>query len=162
MEDRVKKLETITQRLMRRAGKRAVALITPYPISNAVFGDALKGTIFRYMFPCEGVITVGVLRLGEKPKKRVIVNILLFNETGSSSKGFSVEKKIMTVQPNIKVVAGDCLEVSLDPLDEVVTEVWVSLLWRPTIKNTEVKSFLIEELEDDLSKRSLITEQPSV
>ena len=34
--------------------------------------------------------------------------------------------------------------------EEKIEEVWVSLLWTPTVKDIEVKSFLFDEIERDL------------
>ena len=155
---RIEQLEMVTERLMRRAGKKITALITPYPISNAVFGDAVKGPILRYMFPCDGVITKGVVKLGIKPKNPIVIGIKLFNEIGSTVKGFALEKKLFSITPNLPIISGDCLEVSLDPMEETVTEVWISFLWMPSVKDVEVKSYLIEELENDLQEKRLTAE----
>jgi len=153
MEERVNKLEKITARLMRRAGKRMSAFITPYPISNAVFGEKLEGPVLRYMFPCDGTITKGYIRLGNKPKKSIAFEIRMFNEDASTTKGFTVDKRFLFVKPEIPVFAGDCLEIKISPDEEIVTEVWIAFLWKPTVNNTEVKDFLIEEMENDLQKR---------
>uniref|UniRef100_A0A6M3IEB2 Uncharacterized protein n=1 Tax=viral metagenome TaxID=1070528 RepID=A0A6M3IEB2_9ZZZZ len=150
---RIEKLELITTRLMRRASKRAVAMITPYPISNAVFGDKVSGAVLRYMFPCDGVITKGFVRLGQKPKKDVMLEVKMFNDSGSTMKGFALSKKSIAIEPEIKVKAGDCLEISLALSEEVVSEIWVAFLWKPVVSDIEVKSFLIEELESDLLKK---------
>lgn len=151
MEDRVKKLETITTRLMRRARKKATGLITPYPISNAAFGEKVEGVILRYMFPCDGSIVKGMVRFSEKPKKWHSVNIKVFGDTNSYIKGFMVEKKKMSVEPNLPVSAGDCLEISLtSSTEDTAKEVWISFLWTPSIKEVTAKSFLISELENDL------------
>ena len=159
MEDRLKKLEIVTQRLMRRASKRIVGLITPYPISNSVIGDKVEGPILRYMFPCSGTITKAMMRLETKPKKWVSINIKLFNEKGSIIKGFMVEKKLATISLDIEVDAGDCLETALVPSPEdLVKEVWISFLWSPAMKDVEAKSYLISELEDGISNKALITE----
>jgi hypothetical protein len=160
MEERIKKLEIVSERLMRRARKHVVGLITPYPISNAVFGEKVEGAILRYMFPCDGVIIKGMVNLVTKPKKWVSVNVKLFSDARSIIKGFTIEKKTLTIQPNIPVTAGDCLEISIAASPEdVVKEVWISFLWTPSMKDVTAKSFLISELEDDISNRkALITE----
>ena len=154
MEAKIKSLELITQRLMRRASKRTTALITPYPISNAVFGENVEGPILRYMFPCSGTITKGIVRLGNKPKESVVLGIKMFNESNSASKGYALEKKNLSVELSLPVVAGDCLEVSIETEVEIVTEVWVSFLWRPNISDVEAKSYLVEELESDIQERT--------
>lgn len=149
---RVEDLEIITRRLMRRASKRTVALITPYPISNAVFGDKVEGVILRYMFPCDGIVTKGLIRLGRKPKKDVLIEVKIFDDATLSAKGFVLNKKFLSIDLNLKVTAGDCLEISLlsSKEGEAITEIWISFLWKPTIADVEVKSFLIEDLENDL------------
>lgn len=156
---RIEKLEIITQRLMRRASKRVIGLITPYPISNSVVGEQVEGTILRYMFPCDGMIIKGMVNLVTKPKKWVGVSIKLFNETNSIIKGFNVDKRVLTVKPNIPVIAGDCLEIAIVPApEEIVKEVWISFLWTPAMKDVTAKSFLLSEIEDDISNKELITE----
>ena len=50
------------------------------------------------------------------------------------------------------VDSGDRLTVSIEPLDETpVTEVWISFLWKPSTKDVEVKKFLLDEVEGDVS-----------
>jgi hypothetical protein len=157
MEKRIKSLEMITERLMRRSTKHTVGLITPYPISNAVFGDGIKGPVLRYMFPCSGVVSKGLVKLGSKPKVPVMLFIKVFNEQKSEAKGIAIDKRFFSIEPNLSVSAGDCLEVVLEPSDEVVTEIWLSFLWKPEMKDVEAKSFLIEELENDLLKKKALT-----
>ena len=150
-EDRLKDLEMVTKRLMRRAHKKIVGIVTPYPISSAVTGDKVEGTILKYMFPCDGKITKGMIRLGNKPKKWVSINIKIFNDSTSAIKGFMLEKKAMDIEPDLDILAGDCMEISVVPNEaDVVKEVWVSLLWKPLVKEVEAKSFLLTELESDL------------
>ena len=150
-EDRLKNLEIVTKRLMRRAHKKIVGIVTPYPISSAVTGDKVEGTILKYMFPCDGKITKGMIRLENKPKKWVSINIKIFNDSTSAIKGFMLEKKAMAIEPDLDILAGDCMEISVVPNEaDVVKEVWVSLLWKPLVKEVEAKSFLLTELESDL------------
>ena len=159
MEERIKRLETITTRLARRAQKRIVGLVTPYPISNALFGEKVEGVILRYLFPCDGKITKGMIMLGAKPKKWVSVNVKIFNEQNMEIKGFMIERKTISVKPDLSLKSGDCLEVSLTcSPEEVVNEVWISFLWIPIVNEVEAKSFLIQELEDDIQK-GLLTEE---
>ncbi len=159
IEEKINYLDKITKRLMRRSNKHSVAMITPYPISNAVFGDAVRGVILRYMFPCEGVISKGLIKLDRKPKEGVVIGIKIFNDSKSNASGFKLEKKSFSTELELSVSSGDCLEVSLDPLTENITEVWLSFLWKPLVKDVEIKSFLIEDLENGLSsEEKMITE----
>lgn len=152
MEDRLANIELITKRLMRRAKKTSVALITPYPISNAVFGEKVEGPILRYMFPCDGVVTKGYVRLGKKPKQSIELEVKMFNDSSSNMKGFVLSRKFLSIEPNLPVKAGNCLEITLIPSEEIVTEIWISFLWKPTVKDLEAKSYLIEELEKSVEE----------
>ena len=149
-DKRVEDLEKITERLMRRAKKKTSAMITPYPISNAVFGEKVEGVVLRYMFPCNGVISKGIFRFGAKPKKEILGVAKIFNDETQQSKGFTITKKVLAADLSILVKSGDCLEVSIAAVEDILTEVWIAFLWKPTMSDVEVKSFLIEELENDL------------
>lgn len=152
--ERIELIETIITRLVRRSRKTTKAIITPYPISNAIIGDdligkSLEGVILRYMFPCPGKITKGFIRLDKKPKDGVEINIRIFNDEKSESKGFTVDRKVTAVDTELDVNAGDCLEVTLTPNGEsVVKEIWISMLWVPI--GGDVQRFLIEELEKNI------------
>jgi len=158
MEAKIKQLELITQRLMRRSKRVARAMITPYPISNAVIGDEVKGNILRYMFPCKGKIVKAGIDLGKKPKQDITVTISLFGADSGEARAFVLTKKRVAVEPNLDVEALDKLSVSIEYEAEKpennITEVWVTLLWIPHVADVAVRNFLIEELENDYTEES--------
>ena len=147
--DRINRIERIVTRFARRSNKLTSALITPYPISSATFGEDVRGSILRYMFPCEGVIAKGLIKLGSRPKGGAEVNVELSNNAYSDSRGFIITSRQLIVEPDLNVASGDCLDISIRPVDESdkLNEVWVSFLWVPTIKDADIKHFLIEELD---------------
>jgi len=152
LEERIKRVETVVQRLAMRSRKSTTAIVTPYPISNAVVsgdGSTLKGVILRYMFPCGGMITKGCIKLDKKPKNGAVISVRIFNDKGSESRGFTIERKTLFVEPGVEIVQGDCLEASIEPLTEedIIKEVWVSFLWNPSVPSASIKNFLIEDLE---------------
>lgn len=155
--ERIDYLELIVKRLLRRSSKRAIALITPYPISSASFGDDIKGSILRYMFPCDGIVTKGFIRLGEKPKEFITVDVKMSNDAGAVSKEFVLDRRLLSIEPNLDVKAGDCLDISVIAGTSPVKEIWVSFLWRPSISDIEAKSYLIEDLEKNIE--SITTEE---
>jgi len=152
MEDRVKKLEKIVERLMRRSKKRASIIIPPSSISHVVAGIDIQGVIFRHMFPCDGTVYKGVVRLDHAPKKHIFLSVRLFDDEDSQSVGFSIGSKIVSKDIGIAIKEGDCLEVTIEPGDEIITELWLSFTFIPTLKDSDAKSFLIDELENDRSK----------
>jgi len=154
MEDRVKKLETIVARLSRRSRKTTSAIITPYPISNCVIGDDIKGDVLRYMFCAVGTIVKGLIVLGSRPKDGINVEVSIVNDIGGESKSYVMSRKSILVEPSIKVYSGDRLSVSVNPLssEDKITEVWISFLWVPEVKDADIRNFLINELEGDKLK----------
>lgn len=147
-EDRIKKLEKISERLLRRAVKTKAAMITPFPISNVIFNERIEGIVLNYMFPCEGIITKGIVDIGKKIKKGVIITVSVNNKEFGSSKSFTLITKSDSIEPMLKINTGDKLTVSLSyDDDENITESWVAFLWIPTIKDTIIKHFLIADLE---------------
>ena len=156
LEKRVKNLETIVKRLSRRSRKVASAMITPYPISNAVFGDNISGNILHYMFPCVGKITKGLILVGNKLENGAIVSISIKDDVHEESKSYVIVNKITLTNPNIDIDSGDRLTISIKPNDpeESITEVWMSFLWVPSMKEIDIKNFLIDKLES-VSKETL-------
>ena len=155
-EKRIAFIERIVTRLSRRARKTATAVTSPYPISNAVFGDKVEGVVLRYMFPCEGEITKGAIDLGKKPKQGITVNVSIMGEETGESKDFVLTRRRLSIEPNIKVSTFDRLTVTISYTSEKpendLTEFWASLLWVPTSKDAVSKSFLIKELENDMAE----------
>ena len=151
MEQRIKKLETIVARLSRRQRKVASAIVSPYPISNCVAGEEVKGEVLRYMFACDGEISKGAVSLDAKPKSNASVTLTIESELGGSAKSYIVDKKNLVFEPNIKVKQFDKLTVTFYPTipEDKIKEVWVSLLWAPTVKDAKIKNFLIDELEKE-------------
>ena len=149
MEERIKALEKQVQRLQRRSRKVATGFITPYPISIAVTGDNIQGDILNYMFPCEGVITKGAIRLDSRPKGSVNVGIRLFNTHSQYTDEKELENQLTIIEPNLEVLPWDCLKVSVnvDP-EHPISRIWVSLLWVPHVREIEAMSFLLDRIEE--------------
>lgn len=148
VEKRVKQLERVVSRLLRRQKKRASGIIAPYPISSCVSGD-IKGDILKYMFPSEGLIKYCVLYFKSKLKEDVQINMALANADGGEVKTTVTKKQFISHEVDINTKKGDRLKVSILSEDDepVENEVWISILWIPKVKDADVRSFLVDELE---------------
>ncbi len=148
--ERQKFTEKVISRLARRSRKTITAVVTPYPISNASFNVDINGTILRYMFPCNGKITKGFLRLSAKPRKEVHLRVKVFNDTSVTEKTYNISKKLTDSVFDLSVLPGDCLEVSLlnEDKENPITEAWISFLWEPSVSDVITRSFLIDEIEN--------------
>jgi len=150
-EKRISFIETVLQRLMRRAVKTASAMVTPYPISNCIAGEDVKGTVLKYMFSARGTVSKGLIRFDKKLKSGVIVTVTLENDEGGQAKTFIANRNQLLIEPNLEVFSGDRLTVVVEPSDSSegkLNEVWVAFLWIPHVGEAEVKSFLIDKLDE--------------
>jgi hypothetical protein len=139
----------------RKVKKQKVTLITPFPISGASFGEDVRGSILRYMFPCQGEITKGLIKLGTRPKNGATVTVKISNSLGSISKDYLIQTKELTISPKLPISDGHCLDISINAL-EPIQEVWASFLWVPAKQYVE-KEIYYEDIEGDSTLR-----EPSV
>lgn len=148
-EEKIKKLSIIVERLGRRSKTTAKAMVTPYPISNCVVGEDVKGEILRYMFLDRGSIRKGRVYLDRRLKEGAAIVITLENDIGSSAKSYSITRQSMIFEPNIEVFAGDRLTISIHPVDpeDKINEAWIGFKWIPSVEETVVHQVLIDELD---------------
>ena len=155
-EKRISFIEKVLSRLTRRQVKTSKAIITPYPISNAIFSDKVDGAILRYLFPCKGKITKVVVDLGKKPKQEININIHLSNELDGKGNDFSILKRNFNTDLDINVDEFSKLSVNINyennKDEDNITECWIALLWVPDIKDTKIKQFLLDELLENVSE----------
>lgn len=148
--DRIDKIEKMIQRLGRRTVKQTSALITPIPISNCVMGEEVKGDILKYLFPCPGSINKGGIFLDKKPKAGAAIILTIENDLGGGSRSYQISRRNMLFEPDIEINTWDRLTVSfftVDPKEDKMTEVWIALLWTPTVKDATIKNYLIDSLD---------------
>lgn len=148
--DKIKKLIKISERLARRSQKVTKAIVTPFPISNSVVGEDVKGEILRYMFCGRGIIKKGRLWLNKRPESGAVIVLTLENEIGSNAKSYTITRKDMSLEPNLEVFSGDRLTVSIhaiNPEKDKIEEVWIAFKWVPRVEDTEIKRVLIDELD---------------
>ena len=150
MEARIKKLEVLVQRLIRKSTKKTVsAMVTPYPISNCIAGEEVSGTVLKYMFASRGVIGKGRIQFDRKLKSGVRITVLLENDEGGQSRSYIANRNVMLIEPDLEVFSGDRLTVSVSPCDSedgVLTEIWIAFIWTPHVGEATIKSFLIDEV----------------
>jgi hypothetical protein len=152
--DKINKLSKAVERLGRRAVKQTSAVITPVPISNCVMGEEVKGDVLKYLFPCPGVISKGGIFLNTKPKEGAAVILTIENELGGNSRSYQMSRRNLLFEPDIRVDTWDRLTASffvVNPEEDKMTEVWIALLWTPTIKDVTVKNYLIDQLDGGLN-----------
>jgi len=133
LEDKVYNLEMVVERISKKNSKQCVkGIITPYPISSACFGE-VKGKILTYMFPCNGMITKGILKLVDKDSK---ANLTVTLE--NLSRVVKIDELVSETDYDLAVFAGDRLTVSIDS-ETSLSEVWIAFLWMPSMSEVEVK-----------------------
>ena len=147
-EKRISFIEKVVSRLVRRSRTTAVGVVTPFPISSYIYLPDIK-VILRYMFPAAGTVTKGVLFIENMPKSGVNVTVTIHNSLGTSSRTYFTKRRDMLLEPNNPVFAGDRLIIEIESLveEEIVTGIWIAFLWAPKMADSEVRQFLIDDLE---------------
>ena len=159
-ETRISFIEQVITRILRRVPKKTHAIMSPYPVSNAVISEEVKGSILYYMFPCKGKITKGAINIGKKPKQEVFVDFRIRGKEKGSAKSFLLPKKKNLLELNFDIEEFDQLIISIDyeakkEIDNL-TEVWAAFLWVPTVEDGEVRRYLINELDKNEIDNNII------
>jgi len=143
-EKRIAFIERIVSRLARRSKKTAKAMVSPVPIMASVMGEDISGTILKSLI-FEGEISKLAVRLGSKPKGDVWIGV----KAGDVGSQRQMEKQAGVFDLSLSSSNGDLLEVSIWSTEaDIIEEVLISILWHPAKDSVEVKTFLIDELEE--------------
>ena len=151
LEEQMKFVDIMLERLNRKKEKIAKGLITPFPISNFV-DFPVEGVVLKYMFPVNGQLLFGGMFIEKLPKDGVdiLFNLQTSNNLGTyRTESMFTKSNTFTIRPNIDIRSGNKLTVSVIPKIEgsEVSGVWTSLLWIPAMKELAIKKILIDELE---------------
>jgi len=147
-EQKLRSAEAAVKRLRRKSyNARVSSYITPFPVSSFIKEVPEDGVVLRYMFPGNGTITNACVYVKGDTKHGIEISAQVKNESGMGS-GVSAtfRKNFNKLFLDLYVMAGDMLQIVL-PADKPITNIWVAFLWAPEIGETEVKSFLLRELE---------------
>jgi len=104
------------------------------------------------MFIGSGVIKKGKVWLSSKPKAGASLVMSIEDDLGVESKSYAFQRRDFLVEPAIEVQSGDRLTVSvftIDPEDHI-SECWVSLQFVPEMKDSIVKQYLFDEIEEEV------------
>ena len=147
LESQMRSVDKILDRFSRRLRKTASGIVTPFPISNYVHTPS-NGVVLNYMFPAAGKILFGAMHIEDMPKDGVDLYTVLWRDKISDSRSLFTRKGLTVIHPNIEVLMGDRLTVSViakggaEPCG-----IWVTLLWEPKVSSAVIKKFLIAELD---------------
>lgn len=158
--DRCKQAFASIDRVLGRFSRRlcrVVEVVVP-PIPIGCYWEVPPDVLLKYMFPAKGVICRAVIAIGSRTdrKKVVVIHSTMASALGSVGRKFEVKKSVAIIEMKVPTKAGDRLTITIDDPIEV-RDVWVALLWRPDISETETKQLLIDkldELENDCVKES--------
>ena len=144
-EKRISFIERIVSRLARRSRKVAKAMISPIPISSCVIGEDVSGTIMKALL-FEGKVNRLVIQFNERPKNIIETDIVV----GDYGNIHFLRNMKNVIDLDLNSCDGDILRISINSMDPEykITEVLTSILWTPTKQDIEVKSFLIDKLEE--------------
>ena len=151
-EEKIKKLSIVVERLGRRAVKQTSAILTPIPISSCIKGD-VSGEVLKYMFCGSGILNKGGIYLNKKPSEGAIITLIIDNDLGGSSRSYVITRNNLLFEPKIEISIWDRLTISLtinNPEKDIISEIWIALMWTPSVKESTIKNYLIDNLDSNL------------
>ena len=152
--DRLEKIEKVVSRIALRNHKTTTAIISPQIISlyskdvdvGGVRGELLKQLLFK------GRLGKCIVVTNKKPKTPMCIEIKLLNDSIGDTKTIYLDKAKQGFNLNINTEDGSMISIDTHPTDEknVISEMWLSILWTPHITCAKIKQELIDGLEADV------------
>lgn len=151
-DERLAYLERVVARLTRRQVKKIVSVVPAVPVCLYGIAPDEGGVLARFMFPASGMLKkVSLYFVGiEKP---TIANVE-FERAGMSQRyEFTVGKRGLVEEVAVTIEALDrvTLRAAQGPL-------WAAFLWQPAMKDGEIKTHLLDELEAEVGNASTSTQ----
>lgn len=147
IEQQMKYLDKIIERVVKRSKTTVTGIITPYPISSYC-QTSVNGEVLRYMFSTNGTLNNGVMLIEDMPKEGVTITVKSISGLQSQSVSTVTKKKAFEVPVDRKVSVGDRVVVYVEPVveEENVSGIWVAFTWTPDRKDVDVKKYLLDEV----------------
>lgn len=143
LEEDVKRLNKVVERISKRPPPQRKLFVTPYPIFG--YEEApVDGVVFRGLFYVDGTITGGAISIDEMPEGGVVLSAIIKDGDGERAVSFGVKRNTVNIDKAVEVSAGSKVIIKATPAnpEKEVKGVWTSLLWAPSIKN-------LKRIEDD-------------
>jgi len=147
VDEKLKSIDSQFNWFSKRLGKYVVGILPPIPIFEFVDSVPDDGVILRRMFPSDGAIPKGVMYVDEftDKKQSLTVTVRVDGMLGGSDAKFETKQKMLIVEPNLPIKAGDRLTVSVEP-PELAHGIWLSFLYEVPFKSTVKERYLLDEL----------------
>lgn len=136
VEERVGRLEKMTERLSKRPIPQRKLFVTPYPIFGYIKTPD-DGVVFRGLFHVDGSITGGTVAIDKMPEGGVVLSAIIKDKEGEKAISYGVKKDIVSIDTAVEVEAGSKVTIKVTPVnpEKEIVGVWTSLLWTPGMKS---------------------------
>ena len=146
--DRLEKLEKIVNRIVKRVRSTTTTVVTPHLISGYSEG---YGELFNRML-FQGKITKALICFNKRPKNPICIEVKVLNSEIGFTKSYYVSKIKASVDLDLTTVDGSIISVNVystveETEADMIKQVWLSILWQPSLSSANVKSYLIDSLE---------------
>jgi len=131
----------------RRLHKTIVGVMPPSPIFNYVEEVPEDGILLRCILPGHGRIIRGCLCVEEYLDDKTVSFVAeVHGSSGMVSHVFDTRKKLLLVEPNLSVAAGDRLVLRTE-VPPRVRRVWSGFLFEFEIRDMAKEHYLIDQFE---------------
>ena len=142
VEQKLKSAERVLDKLQKRKIFATACAIPPIPLSFYVDEFPENLMIARYIFPARGELVRALVysEFADKPERYELKSNMQ-GSGGGTQKSFHIRAKHAEIELELPINAGDRLEVSLDEKPEGLNAIWIGMLYRINMKDTELKQF---------------------
>ena len=145
LDERLQSVDKLLSWMSKRLNKKVLGVIPPIPFDTFVEEVPGDGVLFKKFFVLSGTISRGLLYVEEMPSNsQAVLTVSIAGPDGGAHVDVPM-KKTMQVAPNMQVLPGQRLTVSVNPPDGI-RGVWVGLLLEPVIAQIQKEQFLLEQL----------------
>ena len=147
-EEKFAYVERVLRQFSRRIHKNTVALIPPIPICFVVDKIPEDGSLFRYLFPANGVVSVIYVfaeSVAKDAKPVLHLDAVLFGTPQAYSISATYGQGATVVKRPMEIQAGMRVAVSTSEPNRV-SGLWIAFLYEVTMDKVVVQTHLLNDL----------------
>jgi len=148
-EEKFKSIDQTLWSFSRKLGKKVVGIIPPVPIFGYVHEPDADGTIMQQVIPAGGSlarICISVKEYSSTYTKAVKFSCGIDRPSGGIYHSFESRRPVTVEDISVDVEVGDLLTILVED-SSYVRGISVALLYRITVKDSQIHSAMIDQLE---------------
>jgi len=154
VDRKLKIVEIVINRMMRRLHKRIVTVMPPVPVSFFRATPDEDGIIFKWMCPGDATLSAASMFVGEYEDKELVeFGIVKAGDSTGNIFTFKTHKELTNIAVNLKIDQGDRITLRcMEP--EKVRNIWIAYLITFEMKDASKKTYLLDTILADVEEET--------